>query len=232
MRSKVNMQAIYAQCVKSYTAAKFPNARISKSALISILAIPSAGMTNANFNINANLGTSLPTEVRLQVADEFTITQMGFYLSGTVGSTTGPAGTVGTRYWTYSPVQLSSVFVALLPAYDSGTFILTFNGVQYVKNWDTNRHYVVPRTQDTPFTTPSNSTLGSQVLGEDGMDDMEPTIRVSGAKTNQVVATFPNAISPITNYSFVENSNTLFVSISNVVTVFRGLLAQNVSTIN
>jgi hypothetical protein len=217
----------------------YPNMpRITRSSLILIQTL-TAGINTLAFPL---LTTQTPlgaTEVRLNLNDEFVITEMGLYLYGPTGTTTGPAGTLSNRYWTYSPMQLSNTFVGVQPFYDSGTFTLTIDQVQYVRAWDTNQHEVIPRTQDASYQAATaaipqvNASLSSRMSHEDGFVEMTPTITLSGARTNNISINWPNGITPVANYEMLVAStdsgaaSTLFFSINQAAVFFRGYLAQN-----
>jgi len=233
--------AVYAQTMAAYAKVFKPEAManlvVSDSDLVMTAPI-TTGMTNATFNINATTGgTQQAWEVRLQQTDTFTIARLGIFAYGIMGSTTGPAGTTSYRYWTYSPYQLSSAFLAVNPLWDSGALTMTLNGRQFLKNWLTNKHYQVQRTQMGPAQaittsgTPSNAAIDAIVLGDDGMADVEPTIRFSGSWNNQITINWPNGVSPVTNYAYVGDANTVYLSISYVNMVLNGLLAQNSASI-
>jgi hypothetical protein len=246
MRSKVNMQQVYHQTLEAYFAIKDGNGNpvwspsnppvISESDLILSAPIV-AGMTNANFTINATSGGAAAWEVRLQQTDTFTIARLGIYGYGLIGSSTGPAGTTSYKYWTYAPWQMSSAFIAADPLWNSGQLTMTLNGRQFVKNWLSNKHLQVQRTQmapNQPITTSgaaNNGTIDSIVLGDDGMADVEPTIRFSGSWNNQIAVVWPYGITAVSNYAYVGDANTTYISISYVNMVFNGLLAQNTASI-
>lgn len=231
MRSKINMSQVWKDAVAANAKVGNAGALVSLSDLTMIQPM-TAGMTNINFYVNANQANITPNEVRLQQTDEFVITRLGFFLYGSIGTLTGPAGTLSNEYWTYAPYQLAKVFIGVRPAWDSGQLLMNFNGTDFVKGWTTNKHMVIPRTQDSNFTTPQAATLASKVLGEDGFEDMEPTIRISGSKNNKLTITWPNGLTPVVNYSYTtEAADNVFININNVALVLKGLLNQNVATI-
>jgi len=217
----------------------YPNMpRITRSSLVLIQTFTS-GNTSLNFPV---LTTQTPlgaTEIRLNLNDEFVISEMGLYLYGAVGTTTGPAGTLSNLFWTYSPMQLSNTFVGIQPFYDSGQFTLTIDQIQYIRAWDTNQHEIIPRTQHGQYQAATaaiaqvNATLSSRNTNEDGFVEMTPTITLSGARTNVLSIAWPNGLTPVSNYEFFTGGaddgagTTLFFSINQAAIFFRGYLAQN-----
>ena len=240
MRSKVNTMAVY-NTVKNYyvnTLQKFnPNVQvISKSSLIMTAPI-TTGTTNLTFQSNATSGGASPWEIRVQQTDTFSFYRLGVYAYGIQGTSTGPAGTTGNKYWTYVPTQMNSSFLAIAPLWDSGSIKMTLNGRQYQKSLSTSQCYEAPRTQDGPFqplTTSgasNNAYISSQCQGDAGMMDIEPFITLSGAWNNEISIILPYGISPISNFAYVGDANDIYFSINYVNIVLEGLLVQNSSSI-
>lgn len=234
------MQKIFADTVNEFRALKYTGSLlISKSDLI-LTAPITAGMSQAAFQVNATSGGAQNWEIRLQQTDLFKICRMGVYAYGLIGTSTGPAGTLSEKYWTYAPWELAKSFVAIAPLWDSGLLNMILNSVQYVKNWATNRHLSIPRTPMGPFqplTTSGSANNASQanvMLGDDGMDDVEPTIMVNGAWANTINLTFNNALGfgPVTNFVFeTDNADDVYININYINLRFEGLLCQNLSSI-
>jgi hypothetical protein len=202
---------------------------VTASTLISLKAIPAGGTSQIAFGILTSDVPVLPTEVRLNINDEFVITETMLCLYGIVGTSTGPAGIISNRYWTYSPYQLSNVFVALMPFWDTGLFNLLINGTQVIKNMDTNQFNWVPRTNDNIFVTPNGALQGNADWKDDGFIEMTPTITLSGARTNLPTITFQGGVvAPVNNFTFISSAaNNVFFSINTAAWINRGVLAQN-----
>lgn len=214
-------------------AVHYPNMpRITRSTLVLQKAL-TAGITNLTFGVLTTDAPVLNTEIRLNLNDEFVITEMFIGLYGKIGSATGPATSLSNKYWTYVPTQLLATNSTLLPFYDSGNFNLQIDNTVYLKNWDTMQHMVVPRTQDQPSQaittsgTPGVAMIASYKGKDDGFIQMTPTITLSGAKTNLLSITWPNGITPLTNVSMVDDSGTSYFNIDTAAIILRGFLAQN-----
>lgn len=248
MVSKVNVQAVYAQTYDiykkqmqdgqpKYTAAQLQ--LIGRSNLIMTAPI-TAGMTQANFNINVTNGNTSAWEIRLAQTDSFTCYRLGIFAYGIIGTSTGPAGTLSNRMWSYAPFQLAKSFVAIQPLWDDGNLTMILNSMQYVRNWSTSEFYEAPRTQDAPYQAITTSGTANSALlgnrdGNSGMIDVEPTLRFNGNWNNQISLNWPNAGSsfgPVTNYVYeTDNADDVYVSINYVNIVMAGLLGQNLTTI-
>lgn len=211
----------------------YPNMpRITRSTLIFQKAL-TAGQTNVTFGVLTTDAPVLSTEVRLNLNDEFVITELFIGMYGTIGSATGPATGLSNKYWTYSPIQLLATNTTIMPFWDSGQLNLQVDNINYIKAWDTNQHLMIPRQQDTPLqaiTTSGSANsafIAEQKGNKDGFVQMTPTITLSGAKTNLLTLTWPNGITPISNASMVVDSGTVYFSINYAAIICRGFLAQN-----
>lgn len=211
----------------------YPNMpRITRSTLILQKAL-TAGQTNVTFGVLTTDAPVLAPEIRLNLNDEFVITEIFIGMYGAVGSATGPATGLSSRYWTYSPLNVLSTNTTVMPFWDSGQFNLQIDNVNYIKAWDTNQHFEVPRTQDNPLQTittsgtPNSATIANTQGRDSGFVEMTPTITISGAKTNLFTLTWPNGITPLSNKSMVVDSGTIYYNIDTAAIIMRGFLAQN-----
>lgn len=205
---------------------------VTSSTLILLKTIPTAGTTQVQFGVLTSDQPILPTEVRLNINDEFVIVETSLQLYGIVGTTTGPAGTTSNRYWTYAPYQMGNTFVKLLPFYDTGLFNLLINSTQIIKNMDTNQFQYTPRNNDnvaSAATTIVPAQLGNGSWGDDAFIEMSPTITLSGAKTNVPTITFQGGtVTPVVNFTYVtSNDDDVFFTINTAAWINRGVLAQN-----
>jgi hypothetical protein len=202
---------------------------VTASTLILLKTIPNAGVSFIQFGVLTSDQPILPTEVRLNINDEFVIVESSLCLYGLIGTTTGPATVTSNRYWTYAPYQVGKVFIALMPFWDSGMFNLLINSTQIIKNMDTNQFNVVPRTQEGGFVTPTNSNQGNADWSENGYIEMSPTITLSGAKTNVPTLTFQGGtVTPVINFELIaDDASTIFFNINTAAWINRGVLAQN-----
>jgi hypothetical protein len=106
-----------------------------------------------------------------------------------------------------------------LQAIYSSNLQVTVNNRQILTGWDTLRHYYVPQTQQ--LAAASLTTGISQAdLSENGFYPVEPNLVFVGSKNNQVTLNFPQAISTVPTSTFAR-----------LVVIFRGILAQNATSV-
>jgi hypothetical protein len=214
----------YGTILNRYKALGKGNVRLTQSTLI--LSKPlSASQTTYSFDVlETQNSTLVGTETRLNLNDEFIITSLGIYLQATV---TNVAATTsyGTKWFSYVPSQVNGGAGVLNPVYN-GNLQIAVNNVVYLDKFDTGKSLCVPRTQDAPFTTPSNSTLGSTNYAKDGMVSIEPMLTLSGAKKNNVIINLASAATP---FSLTVNNNTggAVYNFDRISVIMRGLNAQN-----
>jgi hypothetical protein len=214
----------YGTILNCYKALGKGNVRLTQSTLI--LSKPlSASQTTYSFDVlETQNATLVGTEQRLNLNDEFIITQLGIYLQATV---TDGAGAVnyGTKWFSYVPAQVNAGAGVLNPVYN-GSLQIAVNNVVYLDKFDTGKSLCVPRTQDANFTTPSNATLGSTNYNKDGMVQIEPMLTLSGAKKNNLIINLASAATPF-SLTTTSNTGTTKYVFDRIAIVCRGLNAQN-----
>jgi len=99
----------------------------------------------------------------------------------------------------------------------NGNMQIVVNNRQILTGWDIQRHFFVPQTQQIAAT--GQTTNMSQVdFSENGFYPVEPNLVLVGSKNNQVSINLPSAIANIPTYG-------------RIVCVFRGILAQNATSV-
>ena len=208
------------------------NVRLTQSSLILLQSI-STTRTVYTFPVleNDNATGILPQEIRLNQNDEFTITQLGVYAVGTVqtGSVI-PArtynGLVYTTHANYNADQ--SQAVGLQPLWN-GYLKIAVNNIVYVDKFDTIKSNQTQRTEiNTRNVTQLNgATINSISMETDGMNQLAPSIQLSGAKKNELTLILDQAMTPAV-IPFTNNEGTrLEFKIDFIGVILRGLLAQN-----
>jgi hypothetical protein len=99
----------------------------------------------------------------------------------------------------------------------NGNMQIVVNNRQILTGWDIQRHFFVPQTQQ--IATTGQTTNMSQVdFSDNGFYPVEPNLVLVGSKNNQVSINLPSAIANIPTYG-------------RIVCVFRGILAQNATSV-
>jgi hypothetical protein len=103
---------------------------------------------------------------------------------------------------------------------------LTINQRTIIPNWDLYKHLDVPTTQQNMVTATFASTAGVGLLADDennagdfGFFPCEPNIVLVGSKKNDLTVTIPSGLTAVT-------------ANSRLVCIFRGILAQNSTSVN
>jgi hypothetical protein len=155
-------------------------------------------------------------ENRLQLQDLFYVSEL--YIGWTVAT----AQDVDGKLYTYpNPTGAGSAAKALaLNTLYNGRLSIQMNNRNVLPNWDINRHYYVPQTQqNTNFnvaspTAPAVYSIDELDLSENAFVPVEPGWVLNGAANIQANLLLPGAISTIpTNGA--------------IVCIFRGILIQN-----
>lgn len=171
-----------------------------------------AGVTQYNFDILINQGTPFNTERRLKLQHSFVASEVAMYLGA-------PSGTTDATYkpLTYSSPVFFPVNFAAMQAIYNGSMNIMVDNIKYMDAWDLWRHYVVNETSQTAPLGPGSPN--DQYDGKcDGFYPIEPNIVFIGSKDNQVQITLPAGITAV-------EAN------SRVILIFRGILAQNSTSV-
>lgn len=106
-----------------------------------------------------------------------------------------------------------------LQAIYSSNLQVTVNNRQILTGWDTLRHYYVPQTQQVAAASLTTG-ISQADLSENGFYPVEPNLVFVGSKNNQVTLNFPQALSAVPASTF-----------GRLVVIFRGILAQNATSV-
>lgn len=198
--------------------------RLSQSFLRSEVRLDATN-TIYTFPILVNEGSTVNTEKRLNLQDTFFVSHFGVFFrvnSGAVYGTeldsvmfTNPSARINGSGGTLN-------LDGLVRLWSKGAFKLTVDNRVICPQWDALRHLYIPQTQ-VPVTSgiPTEYNYQDQFDGgQDGFYPVEPNWMLSGSKNNlfqlQLDENIPAASLP---------------TISSVVVIFRGVLAQNSTSI-
>jgi hypothetical protein len=200
------------------------NVRLTQSSLYLTKPI-SATQTSYNFDVlETQSATLVENEIRLNLNDEFIVTQIGFYLQASVTDSLG--ANLGRVLLTHPQTQVEAGLGTLNNFYQ-GAFQIAVNNVIYLDKWDTQKHKFVPRTQYGNFATPTQAQNDSIDFSRNSMYSVEPLVTLSGAKKNDLKLQLPSAI---TGGDFIitqDDTRTSTYTIDRVCILLRGLNAQN-----
>ncbi len=186
-----------------------------------------AGNTQYKFDILVNENTqttNFNTQLKLNLQDSFIVSQIGFFLAT-------PSSNTATNYrlLTYpnkTAFNTAGSAAACNSIYN-GYMSLTINQRTIIPNWDLYKHLDVPTTQQNMITGSFiASPLGTLADDENNASDFgffpcEPNIVLVGSKKNDLTVTLPSGIPA----GAVHPD-------SRLVCIFRGILAQNTTSVN
>lgn len=202
------------------------NVRLTQSSLFLTKPI-NAAVTTYNFDVlETQTATLQNDEIRLNLNDEFIITQIGMYLVGNVN------GTPGRILFTSPPYELNTNQADRLTDFYNGAFKIAINNIVYMEKWDTYKHQSIGTTQfqsfqlgvATPPAFPENN------FAKNGMYGVEPMITLSGAKKNDLTLQIPAAITAGTFQWTDYTGAPQTINIDRVGLLLRGFNAQNGAT--
>jgi hypothetical protein len=122
---------------------------------------------------------------------------------------------------TYPNAQIAgtqAIATALQGIYSSNLTV-NINNKQILTGWDTLRHYYVPQTQQVAAAS-LTAGISQADLSENGFYPVEPNLVFVGSKNNQVTLNLPAALSAIPASTY-----------GRIVLIFRGILAQNCTSV-
>lgn len=202
------------------------NVRLTQSSLFLTKPI-SSSVTTYNFDVlETQTATLQNDEIRLNLNDEFIITQIGMYLVGNIN------GTPGRILLTTPPYELNTSAADKLTDFYNGAFKIAINNIVYMEKWDTYKHQSRGTTQFQSFSAliAVPPTFPENNFAKNGMYGVEPMITLSGAKKNDLTLQIPSAITSgsfaWTDYQGVAQS----IEIDRVGLLMRGFNAQNGAT--
>lgn len=224
MVNRVNFSTI----INKYNNIGKGNVRLTQSTLFLTRPI-SATSTVYQFDVlESQTQTLQADEIRLNLNDEFIISELGFYLQASILDSMG-TNTGAKILLPYAPFEQSSVQASKITNFWNGSFQIAVNNIVYLDKYDVKKSNFVPRTQFADFNavTGTPSTIPSVNFDTDGMSSTEPMLTLSGAKKNNLTLTLPTAISSAT-FPVTDNQGVRYtVSVDRVVCLARGLNAQN-----
>jgi hypothetical protein len=226
MASRVNFKTILAK----YQNVNKGNVRLTQSTLL--LSKPISPTTTVyNFDVlESQTQTLQGDEIRLNLNDEFSITQMGFYLQAAVLGREG-ADTGARVLLTNSQFQLNANEAAKLQPFYDGAFQIAVNNIIYLDKYDTKKSNITPITQNNAGGGPGigyyTATSDSDDFSKHGLYPTEPIIVLSGAKKNNLQLTLPRAIDVATFLLRDNADNQYSLRVDRVVVKLLGLNAQN-----
>ena len=223
MASRINFKTI----LEKYSKIGKGNVRLTQSTLFLTRPI-SPTSTVYNFDVLESQTQTLQSdEIRLNLNDEFIITQLGFYLQASVKI--GDVDTGAKILLSYAPFEQNSVEAGKINNFYNGAFQIAVNNIIYLDKYDVKKSMFVPRTQFANFNAVSGqpSTIPSVDFSRNGMFGTEPLLTLSGAKKNNLTLTIPTAISNATFQTTDNRGQAYNVVVERVVCLARGLNAQN-----
>lgn len=209
-----------------YVARGKANVRLTQSSLFLTKDIDPTKSSYIFDVLETQNSTLLPDEIRLNINDEFTCTDMALYLYGEQ-NTNGRNTAKGTQLLTYAPIELNGDALSLAPLY-KGTFKAAVNNIVYLEKWDIRKHLIIPRTELAGFVTGTN--IGTQPAldyATDAMIEMAPMLTLSGAKKNELSINLPDAMSPVNLQFLDQQGNAVNWNITRIALRLFGLNAQN-----
>jgi hypothetical protein len=197
-----------AKCTQSYIRTEVAVTNSTAQYQLPILVSAANSSTNATRVLNKFLN----------LQDLFYVSEIGFFL--TVASGTAVNG----KLYSYPNKTAFPTGATSLNAVYNGQLSITINNEQVLPAWDVNRSFIIKQTQqNTNFnvaapTAPAQFVEDELDLSTDGFYPCEPGIILNGAANIQATLTLPGAVATV-------DANTA------IVTVFRGILIQNATTV-
>ena len=223
MASRVNFKTILAK----YQNINKGNVRLTQSTLF--LSKPINPTTTVyNFDVlESQTQTLQGDEIRLNLNDEFSITQIGFYLQASVLGREG-VDTGARVLLTHTQFENNFVEAAKLQPFYDGAFQIAVNNIIYLDKYDTKKSNITPITQNNAGGGVAyTATFDSDDFSKHGLYPTEPIIVLSGAKKNNLQLTLPRSIS-VANIVSTDNTGANYtLRIDRVVCKLLGLNAQN-----
>ena len=162
-------------------------------------------------------GAATNTSRLLNLQDAFYVSELALFFAA-------PSSATDTTFQlvTYpNKTQFTGGSDVALNTFYNGSMSLTINNRQIMPNWDLYRHYNVPmqqQTADADYTGSGINYLDQQTGSSSGFVPVEPGIVLVGSKQNVLQVALPAALAAV-------QAN------SRAVLVFRGHLAQNVTSV-
>lgn len=223
-KSRVNFSLIKA----NYNKIGKANVRLTQSSLFITKDID-ATKSSYDFDVLENQTQTLqPDEIRLNINDEFIVTDLGVYLYGTWTASNGAEKIgQGTQLLTYAPLELDGNAIVSKNLY-AGQLKIAVNNIVYLEKWDTRKHELVTRTQfASQLAGTTVATMASNDFSNDAMIPFSPLLTLSGAKKNDINIRLPQSIAGSTVTWLDQKGNTISMEIKKIALRMYGLNAQN-----
>jgi hypothetical protein len=224
-KSRVNFSLIK----QNYNKIGKSNVRLTQSSLFITKDID-ATKSSYDFDVLENQTQTLqPDEIRLNINDEFIVTDLGVYLYGTWTASTAESVKIGTgtQLLSYAPLELDGNAIVSKNLY-AGQLKIAVNNIVYLEKWDTRKHELVTRTQFATMLAGTNvATMPSNDFSNDGMIPFSPLLTLSGAKKNDINIRLPQSIAGSTITWKDQKGNTISMAITKIALRMYGLNAQN-----
>lgn len=195
----------------------------------------STSATQYKFDVltSENLNGTINTQQKLNLQDAFVVSSLGFFMF-TSGSSTAVTAVPSAypnigEFGAGTAANFTAAQAKDALAFYNGYLQLTVNQRTLITAWDLMRHLKVPFVQQNALvsptaasvapTAPFHPTVDAINGSSDGYYPVEPNIVINGGKKNDLTITLPVAAASI------PTSGRLCL-------IFRGILAQNVTSVN
>jgi len=209
-----------------------PASAVLSQSFLRMEAVLSASATTYKFDVltTENTNGTIITQQKLNLQDAFVISQIGVFLCCPTGLTDNAFNlltypTIGKLDGAVGNFTAAQALTTI--GFYNGQLQLNVNQRTIITGWDLTRHYRVPTTQQNATTTgvatgaptaPMHNTSDSLDLSSDSFYPCEPNVVINGGKKNDLTIVLPAAVTAPSN--------------ARVTIVFRGILAQNVTSVN
>lgn len=170
--------------------------------------------------VNESLnGTTFVNQIKLNLQDAFVVSEVGFFIAN-------PSSATATDYRLFT-YDNGIIFTPAANAQGvrtiyNGSLNLAVNQRTIVSDWDISRHYRVPVQQQATnayYATTGPAFQDSNDNSSDGFYPCEPNWVIVGSKKNDLTLQLPAAPASV-------------LASSRVIVILRGILAQNVTSVN
>lgn len=176
---------------------------------------------NLNVLVNDTLQPAFATAQLLNLQDSFIVSSIFIGVAKAATTATSETNVPLYSYNDPSAFSTAGAAAALVTLY-GGAMNLTVNQRVIVPTWDIYRHYHAPIMQTAQTPTGAGTVTNSFSYDKDGFYPVEPNIVLVGSKKNQLQITLPSAISTLQAAP----------ASTRLVVIFRGLLAQNITSVH
>lgn len=224
MASRINFKTILAK----YQALGKGNVRLTQSTLFLTKPI-NPTTTVYNFDVLESQTQTLEgNEIRLNLNDEYIITQIGFYLQGKITNVETGVDTGKRVLLTYAPFQSDYLNAVKVASFYDGAFQIAVNNIVYLDKYDTRKAEVTPITNNQSLLAGTNSAAMNSIdFSTNGLYGTEPLLTLSGAKKNTLQLTLPSSLD-VATFTYADNVGQKYnIVIDRVCVKFLGLNAQN-----